>query len=230
MGALSLLAAGCATPKRVERAEPQRPAPTPAVVPAPAPQPAPAGLYTPEEALRDALSGPLDYVGTGPWQGMHRIHACVFRNARVLVVNAYCTRTEMQAFRIDVYSPTRGRVRIYAEARGPVSAHARREYFTFMAESEPLPGPETGLPAPSLAMSFAELRDYDEKRYNAFLPICYGGTEHEQARGGCLGALAPQANAWADHNRAFLTYASDAWHQVVRTMRAHASQVGRDPD
>jgi hypothetical protein len=230
LGALSLLAVGCATPKRVERPEPAAPAPTPAPLPAvPAPQ-LTLGLYAPEEALRDVLSSPLEYVGTGPWPGMHRIHACVFRNERVLVVNAYCTRTEQQAFRIDVYSPARGRVRIYAESKGAVSAHARREYFTFLAESEPVPGPELGLPELSLAMSFAELQEYDDRRYNAFLPVCYGGTEHEQARSGCLGALAPQAHAWADHNRAFLAYASEDWHQIVRAMRAYASQFGRDPD
>ena len=78
----------------------------------------PAGLYAADEALRDALSGPWEYVGTGPWPGIRRLHACAFRNARVLVVNVYCSIKETQAFRVDVYSPSRGRVRNLRRVQG----------------------------------------------------------------------------------------------------------------
>ena len=48
-------------------------------------------LYLLDEALQDALSGPWEYLGTGPWHGNARAPACAYRNARVLVVNVYCT-------------------------------------------------------------------------------------------------------------------------------------------
>jgi hypothetical protein len=229
-GVSALLAVACGTAvKPAEGPAMAKAKPPSAQVPASA-RPAPSSLYAADEALRDALSGPWEYVGTGPWPGNRRAHACAFRNERVLVVNAYCTTSDVQAFRVDVFSPRRGRVRIYAESSGAVSAHARREYFTFMAESEPPPGPEARLPALSLSMSFPELRDYDEKRYAAFLPACYGGTQLNEDRGGCLGALAPRASEWAKQNRTFLAYASDDWHRVVREMRALAVRYGRALD
>jgi hypothetical protein len=121
-------------------------------------------------------------------------------------------------------------VRIYAESKGTVSAHTRPDYFTFTAESEPPPGPEARIPPLALSMSFPELRDYDEQRYSAFLPACYGGTELNRERGGCLGSLEPRAKEWAHRNRAFLQHASDDWYRVVREMREPALRYGKEPD
>lgn len=222
----SLLAIACATAKQPER--PVRPAPTPVVV-APAPKP-PSGLYGPEEALRDTLSSEWEYVGTGLWPGINRVVACVFRNRSVLVVNVYCTISDSPAFRLDVYSPTRGHVRIYAEANGPVSAFNRRDYFTFTAESEPLPGPERNMPQIHVGMNFQDLRAYDEQRYAAYLPACYGGQELSKKKGGCLGPLAARAAEWSAQNRAFLDFANDDWYRVLREMRALARRYGKEPD
>jgi hypothetical protein len=197
---------------------------------APRAQEPPKGLYAADEALRDALSGNLEYLGTGRWPGTNRTQACAFRNGRVFVVNAYCTLTEMQAVRIDVYSPERGHVRIYAEARGPVSARTRSDYFTFTAESEPPPSPTAPVPKLSLAMSFQELRTYDEHRYNAYLPACYGGEELSRRRSGCLGPLASHAREWETRNHSFLEQANADWYRVVREVRALSTQYGREPD
>jgi hypothetical protein len=192
--------------------------------------PAARGLYAADEALRDVLSGRWEYVGTGRWLGINRMHACMYRNERVLLVDVYCTITDSPAFRLDVFSPTRGRVRIYAETNGPVSAKSRRDYFTFTAESEPPPGADKHLPPVRLAMSFDELRAYDEQRYNAFLPACYGGKEHQQERQGCLGPLAMRSPEWSAQNRGFLTYANDDWYRVLRELRALAPRYGREPE
>jgi hypothetical protein len=186
-------------------------------------------LYAPEEALRDALSSPLRHIGTGRWPGINRMYACAFRNERVLVVNVYCGRTDVRAFRVDVYSPRRGRVRIYAEASGPISRRTRHQYFTFMAESEPPPGPEAHMLPLALSMSLAELRSYDKQRYGAYLPACYGGQEHSRPRGACLGALAARGAEWASQNRVFLDRANDDWYRMVRAMRAVATRYGKDP-
>ncbi len=186
-------------------------------------------LYAAQEALRDVLSSPWEYVGTGVWPGISRMQACAFRNDRVLIVNVYCGITETEAFRLDVYSATRGHVRIYAESKGPVSTHKRSEYFTFTAQSEPPPGPGARMPTLGLGMSFEELRSYDQKRYDAFLPACYGGIELSKRQGGCLGTLAGHAAEWTSQNRAFLEQANDDWYRVVRQMRTLAAQYGKDP-
>jgi hypothetical protein len=186
-------------------------------------------LYGADEALRDALSGPLQHVGTGRWPGISRMYTCAFRNERVLVVNVYCGTTDVRAFRVDILSPKRGRVRIYAEASGPILSRARHQYFTFMAESEPPAGPEAHMRPLALTMSFDALRAYEKQRYGAYLPACYGGQEHARARGACLGKLAARNAEWASQNRPFLERASDDWYRVMRGMRGLASRHGKDP-
>jgi len=222
--ALWLFAAACGTPRAAER-------PTPAAAVSPSPSPEPERLlYGAEEALRDVLSSELQYIGTGRWPGVERSRACAFRNDRVVVVNAYCTLNETQAFRIDVYSPERGRVRIYAEANGAVSARSRADYFSFMVESGQPPSVTTGVPPLRLASSYEELRQYEQRRYDAFLPGCFGGKQNERDVGGCLGALAPRHGEWAAQHRSFLERANDDWYTVIRRMRALAARYGVHPD
>jgi hypothetical protein len=195
-----------------------------------APERAPeSGLYSAHAALRDVLSGELEYIGTGPWPGVERLRACAFRNQRVLVVNAYCSLYEQPAFRIEVYSPEHGRVRIYAETRGVVSRRPRGDYFTFMVEGSPPPAAAAQLPALTLRMPYEQLRRYEQQRYSAFLPSCYAGEQNERAVGGCLGALAPRHGEWAAENRAFLEHANDDWYAVVRKLRALATRYGVEP-
>ena len=196
----------------------------------PAPKARTAGLYSAQEALRDVLSGPLEYIGTGRWPGVERSKACAYRNQRVLIVNAYCTLTETQAFRIEVYSPERGRVRIYAETRGVVSTHPRSDYFTFMVESGPPPSAAAHLPSLSLSMPYDELRRYEQKRYEAYLPGCFGGQQNSRPIGGCLGVLAPRQSEWTEENRGFLEQANDDWYRVVRDLRALATRHGFEPN
>lgn len=184
------------------------------------------GLYSAEEALHDTLSGELEYIGTGRWPGVERSRACAFRNQRVVIVNAYCTLYETPAFRLDVYSPDRGRVRIYAETRGAVSIRERRDYFTFMVESSPAPSSETRIPPLTLAMPYEQLRGYEQRRYEAYLPSCYGGEQNRRNVGGCLGSLGPRAREWDAQNRAFLTRANDDWYRVIRQLRTLASRYG----
>jgi hypothetical protein len=217
IGSVLLLLAACGVGRRAERVEPAPRA-------APSTQPAPArGLYGAEEALRDALSSPLQHVGTGTWPGIRRMFACAFQNERVLVVNVYCSPTDRQALRVIIYSPTRGRVSVYAESKGRVSARRRADYFTFMVDSEP---PERAL---SLALSFDALRAREEQRATTYPPQCFGGQELSRPRSGCLGTLAPQTATWMQQNRGFFEGASEDWYQLVRELRPLAVRHGREP-
>jgi hypothetical protein len=230
---VGLLAAcgATSTPTPTVDPTPREPDAAPVVEAEPPPEPTgPLPLYSTEEALADALSGPLTHVGTGKWPGIHRSSTCVYRNARVLVVNVYCTTREMKAFRVDIYSPERGRLRIYAEGRAPVSTLTRRDYFTFKAEGEPAPAPEAGLPPVTLGMSFAEIRAYDEKRYQKFLPSCYGGVEIGKAQGGCLGELEPRLAEWSRKNDTFLAQPPPDWYRLVKELRARAPRDGKNAD
>lgn len=186
-------------------------------------------MYALDEAVADALSGPLHHIGTGPWQGIQRTHACAYRNDRVIVVNVYCTIKDGRAVRVDIYSPTRGHARLYGEASTAITPLPRSDYFSFIGEAQPPPRWRSGLPPVTLAMTLQELQSYERQRYNAFLPACYGGVEVNRPQGGCLGHLAPHAPRWARRNRPFLDAPPQDWYRLVQELRGLATQHGRDP-
>lgn len=221
-----LLLAACSASAPAPRPSPPEPVMRPALAPAPVPR---ADLYDADEALKDVLSGTLEYVGTGRWPGVDRSYSCAFRNERVVVVSSYCGRKDVQAFRIDIYSPGRGRVRLYAESSGPISKRDRERYFSFVAATEPPPGPGAPVGSLGLTMTFDELRGYEQKRYDAYLPACYAGEQNERPIQGCLGPLAPQAAPFAARHREFLAHASSDWYRVVGIMRELATRYGKDP-
>lgn len=195
--------------------------------PAP-PSPLPS-LYTLQEVITDALSGPLQFIGTGPWPGIQRSYACAYHNDQVIVVDVYCSIKEGKAVRLDVFSPTRGRARLYAEGSRAISQLVRRDYFTFTGEAQAAPLRREHLPPVRLTMSMPQLQDYEQQRYKRFLPTCYGGVEHNRPQGGCGGELAPQARSWARANQPFLDQPPEPWYRLVAQLRALAVDHGRDP-
>ena len=152
-------------------------------------------LYPLDEAFHDALySGLQECKGTGPWhreRSRPRVRVIRPGHARILVVNVYCTPKEAQAFRLDVYSPTRGWVRIYAEAKVPISTVRRRASFSFNAEAQPPPRPEAAGPPLALAVCVRGAATVRSLAVERILPTCYGGVEIHRPQGGCLGDLAP---------------------------------------
>jgi hypothetical protein len=202
---------------------PQAPVEAPPVEPAPPEPTREPDLYPLDEALADVLSGPLEHIGTGAWFGMFKVTSCAYRNARVVVVNIYCSPTEVKAFSVVVLSPTRGRVVIYAEGNKPISRLKRRDYFTFKAESAP-----SATPPVSLAFRFDELTAWDEKRYRKWIPACFGGVELKKPQGGCLTGLETQVSSWKARNQPFLDDPPEDWYRVIREMRTRAVRDGKN--
>jgi hypothetical protein len=191
-------------------------------------QAAPPQLYTLEEALGDALSGPLDWVGTGEWFGMFHIYSCVYRNQRVFVVNIYCTKTkEKRAFGMVVLSPTRGRAYIYAEAEKPISEVRRAEYITLKVDGEPV-HIDDKLAKLELSYTWAQLRQWDEIRYYKYVPGCFAGFENKRPQNGCMQQLDALEQSWPESNRAFIANPTPAWYALIADFRARAKRDGRD--
>lgn len=177
-------------------------------------------LYTVDEALGDIAAGPLVFIGTGEWFGNFSIHGCAYRNARVIVVNVYCTVKEQPAFGLVVLSPARGRLMIYAEAEHPISALKRSDYFTFSAEVQPA-NPADPL---ALGISYADLRAWDERRYHARIGSCWAGDTV-----GCGDGLEPRLAAWSPSAKAFLDTPPAAFYQLAKDLHARAVRDSRRP-
>jgi len=109
-----------------------------------------------------------------------------------------------------------------------ISQLDRRDYFSFKGDSQPPPPPELWLPPVVLTMSLPELQAYERRRYESFLPACYGGMEANRPQGGCLGNLAPEANRWKQKNQPFLDQPPAEWYRLLAELRQLAIQHGRN--
>ncbi|SRR5258706_1049084 len=220
-----LVVAACSSaPPRTEpvRTEPVRTAPAPAGSAQPLLATPPTRdrlrVYSPTEAVEDALSSPLQHLGTGPWFGIFRIDACAFRNERVIVVDIYCTHKEMSSFGVIIMSPERGRVRLYAEAtKTPISTIRRDRYHTFKAEMDPA-WPEA---LSSLGMDFAALQTYEERYYHVDGPACFMNKSNlPEPAVGCIHGGEPLLEAWKTAAESYLDSPPDSWYRLVVQLRA----------
>jgi hypothetical protein len=176
-------------------------------------------LYTIPEALDDLAASPLAFIGTGEWFGNASIHACAYRNDRVIVVNVYCTRKETPALGLIVLSPARGRVRIYVEDDAAISTLKRKDYQTFRAEAQP---PLDADP-PRLDFTYAELNAWEERRYHAGQGACW----LESGYGDCSDRLAVDASgraAWSASTKTFLADPPESWYALTKDLHGRATR------
>ena len=82
---LGVLATACAAGQSPGDAAPAHQIVAPAVKSAPARGD---GLYPLDAALQDALAGPWEHLGTGPWHGNACAHACAYRLWATVSVNS----------------------------------------------------------------------------------------------------------------------------------------------
>ena len=176
--------------------------------------PSAAPLYTITEALADIDSGKLEFIGTGEWFGNYSIHACAYRNERVIVVNEYCTTREQVALGLIVISPTRGHIKVYAEAEKPISTLTRAGFFSFRLEVEP---PFDGI---SLTSSYADLRAWDERRYYGHVGGCWYESEI-----GCSDGTAP--GEWDESAKAFLAEPPAEFYRLTKELHKRAVHDAR---
>lgn len=177
-------------------------------------------LYTVAEAFDDIAADPLVFLGAGAWFGNSSIPACAYRNARVIVVYHYCTGKEQPALGIEVVSPTRGRLLIYAEATGAVSTLPRAKYFAFRVEVQPVI-PDVPI---ALTVTYPELDAWQERRYNADAGGCWNGDGDD-----CSAELKPRFAAWLPATQEFLATPPEAFFKLAKDLHARAVRDSRRP-
>jgi len=222
--ALAVLAACTVTPApagpQPQPAQPPIGAPVPAqpvpatggvvAEPTPPTPPAPSvdDLYPVEAAVADVLSSPLTYIGL---VGENAHIECGYRNERVVVIDAYC-KGFPKAFGVTVLSPTRGRVKIFAEARAPITKVKKSGYVVFSAESE---GPNTVVTPPlSLDMTFDAVVAYNLARARRNLPGCVREFQGAKVREGCSKQL--DLGAFIARDGSFVENPPQAWYELVQ--------------
>ena len=179
--------------------------------------PANAPVYTADEAVRDAMASPLALVGIGGWYGYFRHLSCVYKNARVMVVDMRCEQREGYQLKAIIESPTRGRVEIAADARNKsaaVSAVRRPDYELFDIEGA---GPWTGPATLALSMGYDDMVSSYETRASKS-----GGcaVTTQKPQGICSARASYTAPAFLAANGHFFEAPPDAWYALARALVA----------
>ena len=194
-------------------------------------------MYSPFEALADAAAAPLEHVGTAVWPGIFEIPSCVYRNGRVVVVDVYCTTNEMNSASLLVLHPTRGRVKIYAEDRRPISTIPRGGYLHWKMESEELPPAGKIAPPLAVGMNLAELVTWEQRRYDLSPPACWvsrwtgarPGSASPPSDASCRRKTPEAVRAWSAATVGF-GQPPDVWYSLIEQFRALAKKHGKvDP-
>ncbi len=165
------------------------------------------------------MSTPLAFIGTGEWYGVAPYPPCAYKNARVIVLDNYCTtRKEISTFGVDVYSPTKGWFQIYATARGgkPVSQTPRSEYGSFIITSGPAPRAGQVKVALSFDMTYKQVERYEGARAGANLPACWEGV-HAHPASGCSQVLPESAaRTFKAKYQDFMRNPPQRWYEFAR--------------
>jgi hypothetical protein len=175
---------------------------------------APSALYLPEEALVDALSGPLEVVGVGGWPGSFRRLSCVYRNGRVFVVDERCSDPrEPSSLVVHVLSPSRGRATVFGEAPGPIGSARRGDYKAFGAASAPPRDPPLPL---DLSMGYEDVIAYETEPRGRVRGFCSAGTQRPE--GSCQKGLPMTAAEYAARVGPFVSDPPAGWYELVRAL------------
>jgi hypothetical protein len=202
-------------PSPPQQAQPAQPA---QVAPAAQPAAPPAAtLYLPEEALADAMSGPLEVVGVGGWPtGEFRRTSCVYRNARVFVVDEVCASpAEGTRIHVHILSPTRGHASIYADGEREMITQARRADYTQLGTTnyDPKPPPARL----DLAMSYEQLYDYADVGRGKIDVFCTSSIQAPQGHCSQKSATISPSD-YAAKVSGFIAQPPDRWYAFVHTV------------
>jgi hypothetical protein len=179
--------------------------------------------YAPDDAIRDALSGPLEVVGVGGWPGYFRRLSCVYRNAKVIVVDERCSDPrEPTSLVVHVLSPTRGRATVFADASLPIGRARRPDYTSFGVAGAAARPP----PASLAAMSYEDVAAYETDGRGEVRAGCSAGTQKPE--GFCTKTSGTSAPEFASAVAPFVRAPPAAWYDLVRALvalrvQAHAA-------
>lgn len=141
-------------------------------------------IYTPAEAIADANADPLVFMGKGLLYGSISIESCVFKNSRAYVIHRYCTKPEVGAGDMTVYSFARKQmIKIHAESsrnQTPISETDPKDYTPeyWYVDFSILPQDF------SSTMTFTQFLAFFEKHNKTYPPTCFVSSRFSQCEQG----------------------------------------------
>lgn len=181
-------------------------------------------LYTPQKALKDALSEPLTYMGKFiPSTSESGLYPdCVFRNSKVIVISSYCVKRDIPAGRLFILpaKASEGHVRLYAEISGgkDISEATRDEYledFHYTAVIRPQKLHDLG-------MTFEQIKYWSENETSDYSRMCVAANSQKAQPNStnCKGMPTVAAKDWSKAAYRFLTVSDPNFARLLRQIKS----------
>lgn len=180
-------------------------------------------LLTPQQALTDALSEPLAFVGwyMPTYSESQKRPNCVFKNSKVFVMTHYCVRGNIPAGSIRIHSAnlTDGYVQIYAELPDTgkdISEGSRAEYYSFLWNvSARLPQR-----AFDFNMSARQYQSFDQAEVRSFSHYCVtANSSNTQPYFTTCVDILDQRDVWGPQAYAFWQAPGPELNQLFATLK-----------
>jgi hypothetical protein len=173
-------------------------------------------LYTPQEAVKDALSSPLRFKDSYiPNFSESGLRSAIFQNDKVLVSVDYCVPGPIQAASIRIHSrdQSRGNVKIYAETTPgtDVSKAKRSTYFDVTWSNGARPNGE-GFMYDGDGASYKAYVEVEARKMNG----CVSGKTSPVF---CMPGFEDQKTEWGKAGHAFWVNPGSNWYRLLRNLR-----------
>ncbi|MES2963417.1 MAG: hypothetical protein V4760_05970 [Bdellovibrionota bacterium] len=178
-------------------------------------------LYSPNDAIKAALSEELTYVGsfTPNYSESQKYPTCVYRGKTVLIAVDYCVDKIVSAAGVVIHSKNDdlGRVAIYAESKPDtdVTKKKRKDYYdiTWSVASRPS---GSGF---DFEMSASEYKKYAEKSAVALAATCRASLS---ARASCDPQFAQTGGDWLNDATEFWKEPGNDWYKLLKKLKTKA--------
>lgn len=178
-------------------------------------------LFTPQEALEEALASDLKLVGkfVPSYSESGRIPVCVYRNSKVVLYQYYCTKQRISAFgtRIHSIDPNRGFVTIYAEtAKDDDITKVKRDRY---ADTHWYMSSKRNGSTFKFNGTINDFKKYDLALSKDPSPGCITSRTFPLH---CKPEYAGEAQSWGGPAQDFWNKPTDTWYELIRLLNTKA--------
>ena len=192
-----------------------------------------AALYTPQEALTDALSEPFKFVGyfMPKYSESQKYPTCLFKNSKVLVVSSYCVSQNVPAGSVLIFNvdPTRGYARIYTEIQDmnrDISTASRSDYLEFILSTSA----RITKQAFNANMSAKTYEKWEESENKDFTQYCVTGNsfKSEPYQTVCKD-ITNELHVWGPHGLDFWQNSDPNWPKLLKRIKKQVQNLPNYP-
>ncbi|MES2964507.1 MAG: hypothetical protein V4760_11495 [Bdellovibrionota bacterium] len=190
-------------------------------------------LYTPQEALTDALSEPLTFVGyyMPKYSESQKYPNCLFKNSKVLLMSSYCVRQNVPAGSVKFHAtdPSKGYVRIYTEIQNPnkdISTAKRADYLEFILSTSVRITEQAFDPSMSVK-AYEKWEDIENKNYTKYCVT--GQSFKDQPYSTACADITNELHVWGPHGFKFWQKSDPKWPKLLKALKSQIRNLPNYP-